>query len=676
MCRGPGTGYIKDFSEFITNPENGTCSGASVGLAVIIPAVIIFAGGCICLLGEIKKSKGALLNCFIWFLCPFFFIAGFGRANEKSIESPLKSNLLRSSDAVVRGIISDISVRNDGCMLTISECAADISQQNFKAEKINIIAGNDICQQDKEFEIGDSIIVSGKLYPFEAATNYGQFDSELYYRIRNVDAKMYAGSIVFAGLDGISEDDAVRGGMQTLTEGGSFRYTVSNALHKIRMKLIGGIYEVLPEKEAGVLSAMLTGERGLLDGELKELYSDGGISHILSISALHVTLLGMGFFRLLMFLTGRLHLSSVLTMILMVFYGAMTGFAVSTRRAVIMLIAALTARCIGKAYDRLSACSLAAMIILAVQPLYIYDAGFKLSFVAVIGINVIMWVIDVYDIRNPAAKAFLPCLAVWLSILPIVMETYYEITVWSLLINPLILIFMAILLVSGAIAGIVTSRLFAGPVYFILKMYEGLCKFEKKLPFSKIVTGAPSCTGVLIYYTVLVIVMLILIRRRQPLFLIGLILCLCVFFRPQPHCEVFFLDVGQGDCAFIRCEGRNILVDGGSSNISDVGGYRLIPFLKYMGIHKLDSVIISHTDADHVNGILKIIEKGYPEVGTVYLGINVPGDDKVVTALRTAAVKVTGVSAGDVIEAEGVTEAEIIKVSTNMPDSKVNENII
>ena len=285
MCRGPGTGYIKDHFWLIGGSENVTCSGAGNGLAVIIPVFIIFTGGCICLTGELKKSRGALLNGFIWLLCPLFFIAGYGRTNEKSIESPLKSNLFRSSDAVVRGIISDISVRNDGYMLTISECAADISQQNFKTKKINIIAGNDICPQNKEFEIGDGIIASGKLYPFEAATNYGQFDSELYYRIRNVDAKMYAAGIVYMGIE--DADVPYR----------SIQYSVANILYKIRMKLIGGIFEVLPEKEAGVLSAMLTGERGLLDGELKTLYSDGGISHILSISALHVTLLGMGFFR-------------------------------------------------------------------------------------------------------------------------------------------------------------------------------------------------------------------------------------------------------------------------------------------------------------------------------------------------------------------------------------------
>ena len=632
MCRGPGVyneiGNSRSFSQ-------------GSGLTVVIPVIIIFTGGCILLIGEWKKNKGTLASCIIWLLCPLFCLAGYGRTNERGIESPLKSVLSRSSDAVVRGIISDISLRNDGYVLTISECAADIAQQTLKTEKLNIITGSDI-RFDKEPEIGDMITAEGKLYPFEAASNYGQFDSELYYMIRGIDAKMYAGSVSF-------DDHNIEGA----DDNPGAKYAFLNILYKIRRRLTDGILEVLPQKEAGVLIAMLTGERGLLDSELKELYSDGGIAHILSISALHVTLLGMGFFRLLMFLIGRLRLSCFLTMVLMLCYGTMTGFSVSTRRAVIMLIVSLSARMIGKTYDRLSACGFAALIILLIQPLYIYDAGFRLSFIAVIGINVIMWVIEVYDIRKPAAKAFLPCIAVWVFILPVVMGTYYEISVWSILVNPLILIFMAILLVSGAIAGVITSKLFAGPVYFILKMYEELCLLEMKLPFSKIVTGAPSGIGVIIYYTVLIVVMNTLIRRKRPSSLIGLMLCLCIFIRIKAPYEVYFLDVGQGDSAFIACDGKNIMVDGGSSNISDVGNYRLIPFLKYMGVNRLDAVIISHTDADHVNGILKMAEEGYPKIKTVYMGNNVSDDDKAVISLREAGVEIVKLGAGDIIETGG-----------------------
>ena len=634
------------------------CRGPSVdasgpGIPAAISAALMFIGGSICLIRDGTTRLRAyrlrfLRYSIIWFMCPAMFFAGYYRTVEANTESVLKSSLANSSDATVRGIISDISLRSDGYVLTLSECDTQYLSQNYNSSKINIVIGSETDREDAGFEIGDLIEAEGKLYPFEPATNCGQFDSELYYRIRGTDAKMFAGNIC------IAEPFNARNSGLT----GRAGYFLQRILFKLRIGLTNGIYEVLPEKEAGVLTAMLTGERGLLDSELKNLYSDGGIAHILSISALHVTLLGMGFFRLLMFCMGRLRASCILTMLLMLAYGAMTGFSVSTRRAVIMLIVTLTARMIGRAYDRLSACGLAALIILLAQPLYIYDAGFRLSFMAVIGINTMICIVDVYEIKNSVVRAFLPCIAVQLFTLPVVMGTYYEISLYAILVNPLILIFMAILLVSGAIAGGIAgvtgagaaglvARIFAGPVYFILKMYELLCEFELKLPYSKIVTGAPDIAAIIVYYAALGIVMMILIRKKKPRSLAGLVVCACVFIRINAPCEAYFFDVGQGDSAFIRCEGINILIDGGSSNISDIGTYRLMPALKYLGVRRLDAVIISHTDTDHVSGILKLVENSYPRIDGVFVGFNVPEDDKTIVAVREAGIPVSKMKAGD-----------------------------
>ncbi|MCR5331605.1 MAG: DNA internalization-related competence protein ComEC/Rec2, partial [Lachnospiraceae bacterium] len=640
MCRGPGR-----------SPK--------VAAAAMITAVILFIGGSILLTGlpSMRRPTGAgpLIFCTVWLICPLFCFAGYARTVETGIESNLKKALTGSSDATVKGIISDISIKNDGCVLTVSDCAAIIGQHEFQARKINIIISEEnVTDPDCDYSIGDTVKAAGKLYPFESATNYGQFDSELYYRIRNTDAKLYA-SDVFV----IPEETAQR----SLPE--RFGYGIANKLLHIRLKLTEGIYAVLPQKEAGVLTAMLTGERGLLDGELKKLYSDGGIAHILSISALHVTLLGMGAFRLLIFMTSHLRFSGCFTILLMLMYGAMTGFSVSTQRAVIMLIVALTARMTGRAYDRLSGCGFAALLILTVRPLYVYDAGFKMSFAAVVGINTVEWVIEVYEIRKTAAKVILPCIAVWLFTLPVVMSTYFEISIYSLIVNPLILIFMAILLVSGMAAGGLgnliflgsglrtVAGLFAGPVYFILKMYEGLCELELKLPYSKVVTGSPGKIWIIIYYSVLLAIMITVIRRKKPAALLGLVVCMCIFIRIQAPYEAYFIDVGQGDSHFLRCGGLNILIDGGSSNISDVAAYRMIPFMKYMGIQKIDTVIISHTDADHVNGILKILEEGYPSVGRIVTGVNVEEDDRVIAAAVNAGVPVIRAKAGDDIENAG-----------------------
>ena len=75
------------------------------------------------------------------------------------------------------------------------------------------------------------------------------------------------------------------------------------------------------------------------------------------------------------------------------------------------------------------------------------------------------------------------------------------------------------------------------------------------------------------------------------------------------------LDVGQGDCLFWELpEGTTFLSDGGSTSVSDVGNYRIVPFLKARGVHKIDYLLISHMDQDHINGIKEVLEDGSIQV--------------------------------------------------------------
>ena len=80
------------------------------------------------------------------------------------------------------------------------------------------------------------------------------------------------------------------------------------------------------------------------------------------------------------------------------------------------------------------------------------------------------------------------------------------------------------------------------------------------------------------------------------------------------------LDVGQGDCLFWELpDGTTFLSDGGSTSVSDVGTYRIVPFLKARGVHKIDYLLISHMDQDHINGIKEVLEDGSIQVGQALL---------------------------------------------------------
>ena len=128
-------------------------------------------------------------------------------------------------------------------------------------------------------------------------------------------------------------------------------------------------------------------------------------------------------------------------------------------------------------------------------------------------------------------KTILPCLCVFIFTLPVVMCTYFRISLLSVIINPIILVFMSMLLVSGLTAGVISAlfsggvlaSLFAGPVYFILKLYEYLCEAEKWVPCSHVVTGTCAKPAVISFYAVLLSATVILIRYRKKSVLFALL---------------------------------------------------------------------------------------------------------------------------------------------------------
>ena len=139
-----------------------------------------------------------------------------------------------------------------------------------------------------------------------------------------------------------------------------------------------------------MLKAMLLGEKSSLEEEIKELYQLNGLIHILSISGLHVSLLGMAVSGLLKKCGAPIWLRAPFAIGVMWCYGMMTGMGVSTWRAVFMFALHLLAELLGRTYDMLTALSLAALLMLAEQPLLVRHSGFLLSFGAVVGIGIVL----------------------------------------------------------------------------------------------------------------------------------------------------------------------------------------------------------------------------------------------------------------------------------------------
>ncbi len=621
-----------------------------------------------------SRPKGRIYLSTVWLLTFVFAVSGFMRIAEEAGGCGLDSVLVKGTDGSVSGTADYISVRPDGYRITLKDAVVTIRGKNYNADGILLSVSS---ETEPAPEPGDRISAKGRIYPFEKATNPGQFDSDMYYRIRRLRARFNATEAHTVPFSG---------------------HSVRSFLYHIRTHLSENIFKILPEEEGSVLNSILTGDRGMLDTDIKDLYSEGGIAHILSISSLHVSLLGLGIYRILNRLFSRMKLSIAVTLIIMYGYLILTGGSVSTARAVIMLTVMLISKMLGKRYDLLNTAGAAAMILIFIQPLYIYDSGFRLSFLAVIGIFAAQEVVRVWDIKHVIGKSLLMSTFVWIFTLPATLSAYFCVNLLSVPINILILPMMSILLPAGYIAAATGFAPVAGPVYYILRLYTAICEKERSIPYIRPVTGIPETAATAAYYALLALFVMLMIRRpylkqhsfdpkkrrhyrkkrrpyerrrNLPLFLI-LAGCAVIFVRPPASgLQAVFLDVGQGDAIYAEAGGENLLMDAGSSNVSDVGKYRVIPFLRSRGITKLDHVLISHMDKDHISAVKEMLETGYPQIGELVVGTNIEPDCELLSLAREKGTEIRFVCAGEVLigSAYGIMSDDKLSVKILAPEA-------
>jgi len=151
----------------------------------------------------------------------------------------------------------------------------------------------------------------------------------------------------------------------------------------------------------------------------------------------------------------------------------------------------------------------------------------------------------------------------------------------------------------------------AGGIDWILEVYEIACRFFLDLPGARQIVGKPSLLLILVYFVFILTGLILSFRFNKRFILISMVgLFILCFPKPLTKLEATFIDVGQGDSILLQIPGNfNILVDGGSTSVGGVGEYRMIPFLKSLGVSKLNYIAVTHTDEDHISGIIEILKE-------------------------------------------------------------------
>lgn len=505
------------------------------------------------------------------------------------------------------------------------------------------------------YSVGDTIQLRGKITykNLRPPENPGQFDSRLYYQTRGVVLLCYAKEAKIL-------DSRAR--------------SFPKLLEHIRGEL-GKRCDLLFGEDGAVLKAMFLGEREGLPRETKDLYQKSGISHLLSISGLHVSLVGAGLYRLFRKLGCSYVGAGVPAMGAVLFYGSLTGMGTSTTRAVMMFLLSLGADFLGKSYDMLTSLSVAALLLLLEQPLYARDASFLLSFGAVLGIGLLFPLVrNLFPIRKKWMQGLLISFSVQIFTLPLLLFFYYEIPVYSLALNFFVVPLMSLLMPTGLISlalSFISFSLSAPPAFLcriLLSLFAWLANCSLRLPGAVQILGKPENLSIVLYY--LAVTLLILLGPKLSSFRGRAVACcllalfpLFLVFHPEKGLTFTMLDVGQGESLFLRTDGgATLLIDGGSSDLKGAGERRIIPFLKEEGVRRLDYVAATHTDGDHISGLRELLalsgQPGEVEVGNLLLtasGEESEAGKELKALARERGIPVCRMQAGDRIS-DGETE--------------------
>lgn len=481
---------------------------------------------------------------------------------------------------------------------------------------------------------GSTVVVSGKKALFERAENFGQFDMALYEQSKGKDYCIFDTNIIAEGKD----HDPVK---ETLL-----------IVRERVAKIYSGVFE---EDEAGVLDAMVLGDRSSLPSDIKGLYQRSGVAHALSISGLHIGIIGYGIYKLLKKLRANKYIRTGVSVCVMLLYCVMTGSSLSAMRAFIMFALGLYADICARTYDMLSAMALSIMILLAAQPMKIYEAGFWLSYGAIAGAAVVYpHMRGFIKSGNKIVSSFLFSVSIFIFTFPITAYFFYQIPLYGVVLNLFVIPLLAPLLFCALITAVLgfiyikTAFPFVIVCKIILKLTERGCALCERLPMGIVVTGKPELWKIALYYTGLFALIIFTPRLKGMRIRTGVNVAAAVVLiglqcaHHDKSLKLVMLSVGQGQCIFIQSpDGKTCLYDCGSTSEKNIGEYRVEPFLKASGEAYIDCCIVSHTDEDHISGFSELIEDKSSDaikIGTLIMP-DIGNPDGIYLSLTQAAVK-------------------------------------
>lgn len=486
-----------------------------------------------------------------------------------------------------------------------------------------------------KLQSGDMIEFIGKFEIPNEARNYKGFDYKQYLKSQGI----------YGNITLKNETKVIENNKESINEK-IFYYISSDIKNKLK--------SLIPEDINELCIGILIGDRKNISEEITNVFKESNLTHMLAISGAHIAYVILGVTMLLS--KTEIKFRKTITILFLLFFIGITGGTPSVIRASIMAILTIIASIVQRKADIYNDLAVSAILTLMWNPYTILNIGFQLSYVGTIGIvmfngkisrilkeklnineaskidrktkekniklkeklfiftkKIFIYIIDLFSLTISANLAILPIMAL----------NFHTISLTFWISNILAGPFLGFILILGYITYFISffsnflANVISFPLEVALRLLIQIAKICSKLPLNSIIIKRPYLFEILFYYIVIIIISyhrkiqknlkMLFISTIIIILLIGYIIC---FFQNQ-RLRIYFVDVGQGDCTLICTPGnKTILIDGGGSENSnfDVGENTLFPYLLNRRISKIDYIMISHFDSDHIGGLFYILE--------------------------------------------------------------------
>lgn len=474
----------------------------------------------------------------------------------------------------------------------------DIERENKSDLKVYLL-----WTGEEHYFAGDVIRFTGEIEEFNVAKQKGDFNEKMYFSSLQLDYKCFPETI--EKIDFVNNFHAMK-------------YNLKEEIFDIVDLLFVG-------NEVGVLKTLLTGIDDYIPKDLNDVFVRSGISHILCISGLHISILAMmvDFVLKKWFRLNGTH-SSIITAVFSVGLILFIGFTPALCRATIMTLFALGGRIFFRKYVWTNILAIAGGAILLVSPLDLWGVSFQLSFMTIVGINICTTIINKHSNKLTNLHMYF-AVSVYSALFsfPIIAYYFYNISVIGIFLNAIIVPICGLLLISCILACVFS--LFLMPVAeciawitkIVFTYIETIATMGADITQGYILVGSQSILSIVIYYALIICGSFYKNEMKNKVLIVTLMTALFIsiygnelIFKKN---TIAFLDVGQGDSTVITTyDKKAVIIDGGGVFGKEAGentGVTVVkPYLDYMGIDEVESVFITHFDRDHCLGIIELCD--------------------------------------------------------------------